>query len=292
MSDIPSWWPHRAASCRVRVAPHDWHVQIIGTGPDVLLLHGAGASTHSWRGLAGHLPGFRLLIPDLPGHGFTRTANPMRLGIDAMAEDLAALARAQDWQPQAVVGHSAGGALAFRLSGALPVAPAALVGICAALDPFQGMAGWAFPRIARAMAMTPALPHVLARIASRSDRVARAILNTGSELDAEGIALYRELIRRPSHVQGMLGMMAQWDLAHLPGQLEQTRCPVLLISAGRDRAVPPLVADRAARRIRRSELVSFADLGHLCHEEAPARIAAPVHAFLSRNLSGALHSRA
>jgi hypothetical protein len=34
---------------RRRLAPHRWHVQVTGTGADVLLLHGAGASAHTWH---------------------------------------------------------------------------------------------------------------------------------------------------------------------------------------------------------------------------------------------------
>mgnify|MGYP007032567330 CR=1 FL=1 len=41
---LPHDWPLRSASRRILCAPHDWHVQISGTGPDVLLLHGAGAA--------------------------------------------------------------------------------------------------------------------------------------------------------------------------------------------------------------------------------------------------------
>ena len=47
----------------------------------------------------------------------------MRLGLDAMAEDLAALLADQGWQPQAIIGHSAGAALALRLAETLPVRP-------------------------------------------------------------------------------------------------------------------------------------------------------------------------
>ncbi len=52
----------------------EWHVQQMGQGPKLLLLHGTAASTHSFRALAPLLaPHFTLLIPDLPGHAFTET---------------------------------------------------------------------------------------------------------------------------------------------------------------------------------------------------------------------------
>jgi magnesium chelatase accessory protein len=65
-------WPNHHLSRYVRAAGLRWHVQVAGDGPDMLLVHGTAASTHSWRDL---MPIFsqrhRVLAVDLPGHGFT-----------------------------------------------------------------------------------------------------------------------------------------------------------------------------------------------------------------------------
>jgi len=51
----PDWareaatWPNSRHSRFLRVGNVGWHIQEMGTGPDLLLLHGAGATTHSWR---------------------------------------------------------------------------------------------------------------------------------------------------------------------------------------------------------------------------------------------------
>ena len=44
-------WPNRASSRMVRAGGLTWHVQVAGSGPVLLLVHGTGASTHSWRDL-------------------------------------------------------------------------------------------------------------------------------------------------------------------------------------------------------------------------------------------------
>ena len=74
----PSWerdgrdWPNRAFSRFVEAGGLRWHVQVMGQGPVALLLHGTGASTHSFRDLAPLLARqFTVVAPDLPGHGFT-----------------------------------------------------------------------------------------------------------------------------------------------------------------------------------------------------------------------------
>ena len=64
-----------------------------------------------------------------------------------MAEDMAALLAAQDWAPQAIIGHSAGAALALRLAEILPQTPRAIVGLNAALGNFDGLAGVLFPSL-------------------------------------------------------------------------------------------------------------------------------------------------
>ncbi|NBQ74895.1 MAG: alpha/beta hydrolase, partial [Acetobacteraceae bacterium] len=56
--ETPSWekdgrdWPNRTASRFVEAGGLNWHVQLMGQGPCLLLLHGTAAATHSWRDLA------------------------------------------------------------------------------------------------------------------------------------------------------------------------------------------------------------------------------------------------
>ena len=63
-----SSWPHREASRFVAAGGLRWHVQDLGEGPTLLLLHGPGSTAHSWRGLVPLLrPHFRLtplIFPD------------------------------------------------------------------------------------------------------------------------------------------------------------------------------------------------------------------------------------
>ena len=49
---VADFWPRAATSQFVRAAELDFHVQVSGSGDDVLMLHGAGASSHSFAELA------------------------------------------------------------------------------------------------------------------------------------------------------------------------------------------------------------------------------------------------
>lgn len=281
MTAVPYDWPMRAASTRVRCLPHDWHVQRWGAGPDVLLLHGAGASAHSFHPIVPHLPGYRLIAVDLPGQGFTQAGNRLRFGLDAMAQDLASLCQGQGWQPRAIIGHSAGAAVALRLAEILPVPPGCVVGINAALGPFEGIEGWLFPKLAKAMAFSPFIGRLISGIASKPARVARLIAQTGSVPDPAQVALYARLVALPGHVEATLGMMAQWSLDGLLARLPETTLPLLLLAGDKDVAVPPEVSRKVAALRAGVECVILPGLGHLAHEESPQTLAALILPFLA-----------
>jgi magnesium chelatase accessory protein len=198
-----------------------------------------------------------------------------------MAQDLAALLAHLHLNPAALVGHSAGAAIALRLVE-LGAAPAArVIAINPALAPFQGLAGWLFPVMARALALTPFAARLFAATTTPAS-VDRLLRGTGSVIGPEGAALYLRLARDPAHVDATLSMMAQWDLTGLLGRMARITAPVLLIAGLRDTAVPPSVALDAARILPRARLVTLPDLGHLAHEEDPATIAALIRDDLAR----------
>lgn len=276
----PATWPFAQYSRQVAVAPHRWHVQVMGQGPDLLLLHGAGGAVHSWRGLMPLLSqDFRVIAVDLPGHGFTRSPSGARSGLAAMALDLQRLIAAEGWQPVAVIGHSAGGALALQLTDHLHPAPK-VIGINPALTPFDGVAGWLFPMMAKMLALNPLTP-MLFTLGNPGVRQARKLIDgTGSRLDDVGYTLYAQLVSDRRHVNGVLQMMARWDLGPLLKALPRITARTLFVTGTRDRAVAPKVSDTAAAQMSDAQVVHLEGLGHLAHEEDPERVAAEILRFL------------
>lgn len=289
---VPANWPNRAASRHIACGPHLWHVQILGpqlapdSGPDLLLIHGAGGAIHSWRALVPHLtPHFRVILVDLPGQGFSVLGDRARCGLDAMAQDLLALIDAQGWSPTAIIGHSAGAALALRLAEMRPLR--AVVGINAALGEFDGIAGWLFPAMARLLAATPFVAAVFSGLFATPAKTESLITSTGSQLRPEGLAQYLTLLRRSAHVDATLAMMAQWRLAGLLARLPQNVVPCLLVTASGDRAVPAATSQAAAKAMPRAEWVDIPGFGHLIHEEAAEQVAPLIAGFLAQSGAGA-----
>ena len=283
MSSTLSWeregrdWPHREASSFVRAGGLRWHVQRMGEGPVALLIHGTGASTHSWRGLMPLLaPHFSVVAIDLPGHAFTDTPPAAQLSLPGIASAVAALVEALALDVALVVGHSAGAAIGVRLvlDGAL--VPQALVSINGAFLPLAGWPGLIFPPVARLMAATPLAPQLFARRSWDRAAVEKLIGGTGSRLDAQGLELYATLVRDARHAAGALGMMARWDLRPLALDLTRLHTPLALIVGDNDKAVPPQDAQRVRALVPATTPCTstrVAGGGHLVHEERPVEVA-------------------
>jgi magnesium chelatase accessory protein len=284
-------WPHRDASRFVAAGGLRWHVQVLGdlesARPVALLLHGTGASTHSWRDVAPALARrFTVVAPDLPGHGFSGDASFNQLSLPGMARALSALIKALGVEPALGVGHSAGAALLLRMALDGLIAPRLIVSVNGALQPFAGLAGQVFAPIARMLALWPAVPSLFAWRASDPHVVGDLLRRTGSRIDADGAATYGILARNPAHVGAALGMMANWDLPGLKRDLARVDTPVLLIVGAMDAMVPPDDAVTSQREIGGSRHLRLKGLGHLAHEEAPELVVRLIEdAFEGRALS-------
>lgn len=267
-------WPNRAASRFVVAGGLRWHVQVMGRGPDLLLVHGTGASTHSWRGLMPLLARhYRVIAPDLPGHGFSQTLPSHRLTLPGMARALAELVQSLPAAPAVAVGHSAGAAILMRMCLDKQLSPRRLVALNGAMVPLRGAPTPLFSAAAKLLTSLPMVPWLFARRAADPKVVDRLLRGTGSTLDAEGIAFYARLVRDPDHVAGALGMMAGWDLRTLAADLPRLAVPLTLVVGVDDRTVPPADSARVRDLVPGAELVSVPSTGHLAHEEQPAEFA-------------------
>ncbi len=283
-------WPHRQASEFKVAGGLRWHVQRFAcqglpgaaNPPVVLLIHGTGSATHTWRGLAPLLAQHaEVLSMDLPGHGFSALppgAPPGQwLSLNGMAQALGALLLLLERAPTLVIGHSAGAAIALRMCLDGRIAPRSVIGINAALLPLGGLAGQFFSPVAKLMAATPWVPRLFSWQARHPAVLQRLIQGTGSQLDATGLALYGRLVRNAGHAAGALGMMANWDLQGLAADLHRLRTPLSLVVGSADRTVSPAQAGRVMASLpaaMQRRLHSLQGLGHLAHEERPDLVCA------------------
>ena len=277
--ETPSWekdgrdWPNRTASRFVEAGGLNWHVQLMGQGPCLLLLHGTAAATHSWRDLAPLLAQhFTLIAPDLPGHGFTSSLPQARVSLAGFSEALRALLNKLQASPDLVLGHSAGAAIALRMALDGAITPRAIFSLNGALLPLGDEHAAFFTRAARLMVGLPFVSKLCAWRASKHEVAAKLLRDTGSDIGPRGVELYTRLFSYPGHIRAALTMMAQWELRPLLRDLPRLVPALFLLVGSRDRAVPPMQARRIQAIQPAARIITLEGLGHLAHEEAPERI--------------------
>jgi len=259
-----------------------------GTGPAMLLIHGIGDSSDTWRPVVEQLAEHHTVIaPDLLGHG--RSEKPRAdYTIAGFANGMRDLLTVLEVERVTVVGHSLGGGVAAQFAYQFPERCEHLVlvgsgGIGRTVSPLLRLA--AVPGIEALMPLL-GLPPI--RVASRIGAGLLRMLDTPLGRDAEEIlavfdALPNTEARRAilrtlrSGVDWQGQVITMLDRAYLAEGV-----PTLIIW-GRHDAIIPLGHGRLAHAaIPGSVLEIFDEAGHFPHHTNPARFVQLVHDFVER----------
>ena len=97
------------------------HYHEAGEGPAVVFLHGSGLGASGWSNFKGNYPrfaeaGFRTVVPDILGFGYSSKPDDALYTIDYMADGIIAPLDQLGIETCALVGNSMGGAVAIRLA--------------------------------------------------------------------------------------------------------------------------------------------------------------------------------
>lgn len=247
-------------------------------GPAVLMLHGFGASLHTWEGWAAGLGDrFRVIRIDLPGFGLTGP-DPGGDYTDARGVALlAALLDALGVERAAIVGNSLGGRLAWRFALAHPDRATRLVLV--APDGFAEP-GRAYGEREGAPPLMRLLPWTLPRGMLR-DTLAAAYGDPARLTQAEA-ARAHDLMRAPGVRHAMIARMDQRIIDDPRPLLPGLAMPVMLLWGERDRVIPAAHARDWLAVLPRAAHVELPSLGHVPQEEAPEVSLPPVRVFLER----------
>ena len=270
---IPNWWPNRSNSEFIRSDNYNWHIQKFGsTGKKLLLIHGTGASSHSWYPLIENLNlECEILCLDLPGHGFTRALARQKKQLMIIVDQISLLLRNIDFYPNIIMGHSAGAAVAYELAKKIDTKPNTIA-INAAFGQFSGLAGVAFPYFAKIASSTTIPARFLSLLASKEEIVRKLLASTGSIIPELQIKCYQYLFSNTEHVDGTLQLMADWDLGYFLDRLPEETAPIHFLVGDKDTTVPPHISKSWDQSMPNSSLTQFNGLGHLLHEESPSTV--------------------
>lgn len=287
---VSTQWPNAAASEFVSAGSLLWHVQKFphanSDAPVILLLHGTGASTHSWAPILPYLTErFTVIAADLPGHGFTERPTTAQLSLEGMSRLLEKLCQTLAISPDFVVGHSAGAAIAAHMTLGKMISPMGLVSIAGAFMPIGGSNNGLFSLAAKLLAGNPFVSRIFAWRARKPEIVKELMDRTGSKIKPEAYDQYAVLARNRRHVSSALGMMANWNLRGLNRALPNLSTPLLLLTGQKDTMIPASDGMKVSELVPMAKLTNIENLGHLLHEESPGDVAARITSFTDEILA-------
>lgn len=264
------------------------HYKEFGEGDrTIILLHGFGASTFSWREVTGPLSqSFRVITYDRPAFGLTErpmpgdwtgrspysTASQAQMIIDMMD---------QLGVNQAVlVGNSAGGTVATTAALAYPERVSALVLVDAAVYTSGGVPSWLNPLLS--LPQVDHLGPLLVRsIARKGDDFLRSAWHDPALLSEAVYAGYHLPLQAENWDRGLWELTKTYQANDLPVQLKNLTMPVLVITGDDDRIIPTADSLRLAQEIPGAQLAVMPACGHVPQEECPQDFLDAVIPFLA-----------
>nr|WP_221446899.1 alpha/beta hydrolase [Microbacterium thalassium] len=257
--------------------PHDAPVT-------VLAVHGFRGEHHGLEPVVAHLPGIRVVMPDLPGFGETAPLPGRAHDVAAYAEWLTAFHAAA--APDAVVlGHSFGSIVsAAAVAGGLDTRALILVNPIGA-PALEGPRGIMTRLAILYYALGARLPESLGTALLRNGLIVRVMSETMAKTRDKGIRAFvhdqhdtyfsrftdRDVLREAFVTS------VSHDVREFAGRID---VPTLLVAAERD-DITPIEKERELHALfADSRLVEIPDVGHLIHYETPAEAASAIEDFL------------
>jgi len=266
----------------VRVGSQLVHVEQAGQGEPVLLLHGFGASSYSWRKVIPAISAaHRVIAIDLNGFGYTERpkdlASYTREGQAALilgVMDALGIDRAH------FVGHSYGGGLSLFLASTHPERLRTLVLVDSSAPTYPD------DRRSRLASARPFAKLFLRAVALRPAMVRRSFKTSffDSSLITPGLVqAYLDRLRIEGAEDAFYGLTVPRIVPGPKVALDQIRVPTLAVWGAEDRLIPLASSRRSVARIPGSEFVAIEHCGHLPMEEKPEELLAALLPFLERH---------
>jgi pimeloyl-ACP methyl ester carboxylesterase len=252
-----------------------------GDGEPIVLVHGLGGAAANWLALAPLLlPRWRLLVPELPGHGGSAQLHAAR-SLNVYADRLGALLEHERLASAAVVGHSLGGAIALRLAIRRPDAVRALV-LAGAAGISSGSRNARYALTVTGIVKPGRKLAPYRRRIARSNVLKRLVFGRWGAADPEALPaeLVEAFLSGPARHTDTVSAAKALVRDDPRADLDRVRCPSLVLWGARDTQLPVADAFDYARRLH-ARLRVIADCGHLLIGERPVACADAIEDFLT-----------
>lgn len=279
-----------SASYHVRLQPDgqpalNIHVEEMGRGPVILLLHGLGGSSYTWRFVAPRLATtHRVIAVDLRGFGRSDKPFDRAYGVDDHAAVVRAFIRAANLSRVILIGHSYGGMVAIRLALDRRLEPhriARLVTVSTPAFPQPLSGGVSFLR-------KPVLPYIALHVVPPELTATLALMMETVGFDRmtdRDISIYADPLSDPGGPHALIETALQIippDHDRVIARYPLIAKPTLALTCRDDRVVPLSTGERLARTIPGARLAVIEGCDHMPAEQAPVAVATEIRRFLAR----------
>jgi pimeloyl-ACP methyl ester carboxylesterase len=251
----------------------DTHFRRKGAGDVLLLLHGTGSSTYTWRLVMDSLAkDFEVDAIDLPGFGLTQALNTQPT-VEAYVEFIDDFMQTLCLDDAVFMGNSFGGEICWRLALKYPHRVRALILVDAAGYPHES------PTIFKLLRV-PLLGEMLAGINAKSivrKNLQEAFFNDDLVTDSVVDNYYYRLLKKGNRETVLVRARMKADTLYK--SLPQIRQPALIIWGEQDSWSPVQFGHRFAADIPNAKLAMLPNCGHAPQEEKPEEVARLVREF-------------
>lgn len=255
------------------------HYRDEGQGEAIVLIHGTGASLHTWdywvNGLKNN---YRVIRLDLPGFGLTGPHSERNYSIEEYVNTVDALLEYLEIKSCVIVGNSLGGGISWNYvvkhsdkvqklvlidSSSFKIGDG--IGIFSiAQNPITAFIGKRFT------------PKFLIKMSLKQ------VYFDDNKVDSDLVNYYHKMLLRAGNRQAMIDRISQIN-EYDTEKLKNIEIPVLIMWGAADKWIPLEVGYRLKNILKKSKLVVYQNAGHVPMEEIPSETLQTFIEFIDKN---------
>ncbi len=245
-----------------------------GHGPDLVCLHGIGASMMIYRRLVPWLSGdYRVTCFDFPGFGSSDKPRSLSYSLDEQARHLKAAIEALGIENPLVLGSSMGGAIALNAARLFPELFRGVMALAPAVDPKR------VPLVLLPLAKLSDHLHRMNTLATIRP-VVQQVIARRELITPALVALYQEPFRdKGDSSSAFLKAFSLLADPRMPRLFSEIKTPLLIVRGLRDRLVKQSACEDLSRLVLNSKLITHPNAGHHIMEDEPEFVALETRKF-------------
>ena len=246
----------------------------------IVLIHGTGASLHTWDGWVSELKNERRVIRfDLPGFGLTGPEPDNNYTIEQYTNYVVGILDSLGVSEAIIAGNSLGGYIAWATAVRYPNRVSKLVLVDASGYPYEAESVPIAFKLSQNKLAKLLLKNFIPKFVIRSS--VENVFGNPALVTDDLVDRYYELTLREGNRAAIKERFLQTQPGELRKLLPKLTIPTLILWGAKDKLIPLKLGKRFEKDIPNSSLIIFDELGHVPHEEAPQITVSPVLDFIN-----------